>query len=180
MLTHLPPRQNGRNFADDISDAFLGMKIFCFHWNFTDICSEGSNLPEVSISAGNGLAPNRRQAIACTNVDPVHWHIYAAPGGDELTALCLLYLWKAITLTLQVSLDIQDLNWIIVFAFCFSPSSSQCVAIWKLYLNWIIVFAFCCSPSSSQCVAIWKLYWCPVVHDLPSCCTYQCFCICIQ
>ena len=26
-----------------------------------------------------------RQAIIWTNADPVHWHIYAALGGDELT-----------------------------------------------------------------------------------------------
>ena len=30
--------------------------------------------------------PNRRQAISWTNIDPVHWRIYAAPGGDGLTS----------------------------------------------------------------------------------------------
>ena len=33
---------------------------------------------------GNGLVPNRRQTIIWTNVDPIHWRIYVAPGGDEL------------------------------------------------------------------------------------------------
>ena len=33
----------------------------------------------------DGLAPNRRQTIIWTNADPVHWHIYAALGEDELT-----------------------------------------------------------------------------------------------
>ena len=33
---------------------------------------------------GNGLAPNRRQAITWTNADSVHWCIYAALGVDEL------------------------------------------------------------------------------------------------
>ena len=33
----------------------------------------------------NGLAPNRRQAIIWTNADPIHWHIYAALRGDELS-----------------------------------------------------------------------------------------------
>ena len=33
----------------------------------------------------NGLAPNRRQVIIWTNVHPIHWCIYAALGGDELT-----------------------------------------------------------------------------------------------
>ena len=37
-----------------------------------------------SIGSGNGLAPNRRQAIIWTDDDPVHWRIYAALGGDEL------------------------------------------------------------------------------------------------
>ena len=32
----------------------------------------------------NGLVPNRRQAIIWTNTDLIHWHIYAALGGDEL------------------------------------------------------------------------------------------------
>ena len=27
-----------------------------------------------------------RQAIIWTNADPIHWHIYAALGGDELIA----------------------------------------------------------------------------------------------
>ena len=30
--------------------------------------------------------PNRRQAIIWTNADPIHWHIYAALGGDELNS----------------------------------------------------------------------------------------------
>ena len=33
----------------------------------------------------NGLVPNRRQAIIWSNADPIHWGIYAALGGDELT-----------------------------------------------------------------------------------------------
>ena len=33
----------------------------------------------------NGLAPNRRQAIIWTNADQIHWHIYAALGGNGLT-----------------------------------------------------------------------------------------------
>ena len=31
------------------------------------------------------MAPNRRQAIIWTNADPIHWRIYAALGGDELS-----------------------------------------------------------------------------------------------
>ena len=33
------------------------------------------------------LVPNRRQAITWTNNGPVYWHIYAAPGGEELKPL---------------------------------------------------------------------------------------------
>ena len=33
----------------------------------------------------NGLVPNKRQAIIWTNAGPIHWRIYAALGGDELT-----------------------------------------------------------------------------------------------
>ena len=35
--------------------------------------------------AYNGLAPSRRQAIIWANADPIHWCIYAALGGDELS-----------------------------------------------------------------------------------------------
>ena len=38
-----------------------------------------------SIDLDNGLAPNRRKAIIWSNAVPIHWHIYAALWGDELT-----------------------------------------------------------------------------------------------
>ena len=31
--------------------------------------------------------PNRRQAIIWTNIDPIHWRIYAALGGDVLSLI---------------------------------------------------------------------------------------------
>ena len=37
-----------------------------------------------STGSDNGLAPSRQQAIIWINADPIHWHIYAALGGDEL------------------------------------------------------------------------------------------------
>ena len=46
--------------------------------------AQESNWQYASIGSGNGLAPNRRQAITWPNADPVHWHMYAALGGDEL------------------------------------------------------------------------------------------------
>ena len=38
----------------------------------------------MGIGSGNGLTPNRRQAITWTNADPVPWGLYAALGGDEI------------------------------------------------------------------------------------------------
>ena len=37
-----------------------------------------------AFGSDNGLVPTRRQAITWTNVDPIHWRIYEALGGDEL------------------------------------------------------------------------------------------------
>ena len=36
------------------------------------------------LCSGDGLAPNRRQAITWNSDDPVEWHIYASPGLNEL------------------------------------------------------------------------------------------------
>ena len=36
-----------------------------------------------SIGSGNGLVPNRRQAITWINANRFHWRIYAALGGYE-------------------------------------------------------------------------------------------------
>ena len=44
--------------------------------------NENDKIP-TSIGSGNGLAPNKRQAITWTNDYRVHWRIYAALGGDE-------------------------------------------------------------------------------------------------
>ena len=38
------------------------------------------DLVNANPGSGNGLAPNRWQAITSTNADPVHWRIYAALG----------------------------------------------------------------------------------------------------
>ena len=49
---------------------------FDVHWNLFP----GFKLQWASIRSGNGLAPNRRQAITWTNADPFHWRMYAALG----------------------------------------------------------------------------------------------------
>ena len=64
---------------------FHEWKVLYFDSNFTEVCFLGPNWQKVIITSGNGLAPNRRQAITWSNVDPVLWRIYAALGGDELT-----------------------------------------------------------------------------------------------
>ena len=61
------------------------MKMYDFRLRFTEFCFQGFNLQYSSIGSDNGLPPNRRQAIMWTNADPIHWHIYAALGGDELS-----------------------------------------------------------------------------------------------
>ena len=51
-----------------------------FHWSlFLRV-----QLTISSFGLDNGLAPNRRQAIIWTNADPIHWRIYAAPGGRSV------------------------------------------------------------------------------------------------
>ena len=44
----------------------------------------------VMIGSGNGLVPNKRQAIIWANTDPVHWCVYASLRGDGLMCYLLL------------------------------------------------------------------------------------------
>ena len=94
MLTHLPLDK-----MTAISDIF---KPICFNENIriaikiSEIRSLESNWQYVSIGSGNGLTPNRRQAITWTNADPLHWRTYASLGLNELTGMRLggaVYLW---------------------------------------------------------------------------------------
>ena len=61
----LRQRQNSRDFVDDIFKCMF-MKKF-FYYNFTGICSQGSNWQYSSMGSGNSLAPTRRKAINWTN-----------------------------------------------------------------------------------------------------------------
>ena len=63
---------------------FREWKVLYFDSNFTEVYFQGPNQQHFSIGSDNGLAPIRRQAIILTNVEPAHWRIYAALGGDEL------------------------------------------------------------------------------------------------
>ena len=61
------------------------MKTFLIlEYNFTEMCSLGSNWQYGSVDSDNGLAPNRRQAIIWSNVGKRDWHIDASPGLNEL------------------------------------------------------------------------------------------------
>ena len=70
--------------------------LFCFYSNmytrtllvtrgYAPYTWTGQENDNDSIGSDNGLAPNRRQSITWTNTDPVHWRIYGALGGDELS-----------------------------------------------------------------------------------------------
>ena len=70
--------------ADDIFKRILLNEIIKFRFKFQWNLFPGVQLTINVTGSGNGLAPNRRQAIIWNNYDPVHWRIYAALGGDEL------------------------------------------------------------------------------------------------
>ena len=56
---------------------------FEFHWSFVTKGLMDNKWALVQVP-GNGLTPNRRQAIIWTNADPAQWRIYAALVGEEL------------------------------------------------------------------------------------------------
>ena len=85
-----PHGQNGCHFGrQQFQMHFLEWKWFKFH-----CCSQESSWQQASIGSDNGLAPNRRQAITWTNAYPVHWCIYAALRGDELSRCIHQLIWK--------------------------------------------------------------------------------------
>ena len=63
---------------------FLEWNSSIYYYNFTEVCSLGSNWRQPSIGLDNGLAPNRRQEIIWKTADPIPRRIYAAVVGDEL------------------------------------------------------------------------------------------------
>ena len=72
------------NLADDIFKSNF-MNEECFIWIQISLkLFLGVQLTIGQHASGNGLAPNRRQAIIWTNADSIHWRIYAALGGNEV------------------------------------------------------------------------------------------------
>ena len=63
---------------------FLKRKFINFNYNFTEVCSHGSNQQYSSTGSDNGLAPERQQAIIWTNDGLLYWHVYALLGLNEL------------------------------------------------------------------------------------------------
>ena len=77
------------------STAVLDKNLLYFVCNFTEGYSDGSSWQEVIIDAGNGLAPNRCQAISCTNDDPIKWWIHASLSLN----IFRIYFFQSMTLT---------------------------------------------------------------------------------
>ena len=110
----------------------------------------------MSIGSGNGLAPNRRQAVIWTNADPLHWRLYVALGGDELTMLITSKFWMSFFITgnriflnallmviliscLMLDFDFcHDYSWVISYIMHKWLVITHCsdVNLWQ-YLNWL-------------------------------------------
>ena len=84
-LTNLPLDKMAPISQTTFSSAFSWMKSFVFWFEFHWILFRSALLTISQHWFINGLAPNRRQAISWSNADLVHWPIYVALGGDELT-----------------------------------------------------------------------------------------------
>ena len=83
-----PPGQNGRHFADNIFGWIFVNEKFCILIKISlKFVPKGSIDNNPAFGLDNGLAPNKWQDIIWTNAYSVHWHIYAALGGDELTLI---------------------------------------------------------------------------------------------
>ena len=87
---------------------FCQWKCLNFNYNFTEVCSSWSNRQLVSISAGNDLVLNSRQAITWTKNETFQWRIYvsqfnctyidASPDLKELLLIRygkLIHIWMA-------------------------------------------------------------------------------------
>ena len=84
--THLPLDKMAAILSDDIfKRIFLNENVRIFIKVSLKFVPKGPNWQLVSIGSGNGLAPNRQQAINRSNDGPVYRRIYAALGGDELS-----------------------------------------------------------------------------------------------
>ena len=79
-----------------------------FDQNFSEIYCLWSNWQQPRTGLDNGLATNRRQAIIWTNADPIHWRIYAAPGGRWVKSY--MHIYKPV-IDYMLSVHISPLCW---------------------------------------------------------------------
>ena len=128
------PRQSGHQFADHV------FKCFFLNANFQmsnkiplKYVPRGVLDNNVSIGSNDGLASNRWQAIIWSNDDPVHWHIYASSGLNELTHwgqcydLLSLHMTRAVVACVVIRL----------FQGPTHTTSSRClVVLWTIHTPW--------------------------------------------
>ena len=75
------PGQNGRHFVDYPLRCIFVNGEFCILFKIS--LKFIPNSPIDSIGLDSGVVPNRRQAFIWTNAVSTHWHMYAAPEGNE-------------------------------------------------------------------------------------------------
>ena len=98
---------------------FLEWKCLNFNWNFTEVCSQGSNWQFSSIGSDNGLAPNRRQAVIWTNV------VQGCRRIDVVLSLSELRLMSIELLGWPVQLDCYFTDMSYFEMFCVTVTSGQ-------------------------------------------------------
>ena len=62
----------------------------------------------VSIGSGNGLAPNRCQAITWNNNDPVHWCTYRSPDKNVSCGMDIIITGHFLSLVNLLSIQLHD------------------------------------------------------------------------
>ena len=78
----------------------------------TEECYWSPNWQYPNIALDDGLAPNRRQAIIWSNIDPIHCRIYAALGADGLHRF-ISRVWMSISNDWTALFCTQDLGGIV-------------------------------------------------------------------
>ena len=76
------PKQNNI-FKTPFSNEYPWIYVLYFDSNLSVVCFHGCNWHKVNIGSGNGLAPNRCQAITRTNDGLVHWCFYLSPTIND-------------------------------------------------------------------------------------------------
>ena len=80
--------KNGHHFAGDIFGCIFVNEKFCILIIISlKFVPKGPLTMTQHWGPDDDLAPNRWQSVIWTNVDPIHWCIYTALGGYELSCL---------------------------------------------------------------------------------------------